>query len=78
MYNIRGWLRSYTYGHAACIGCQNELFQIGREHWHRSHTEHTTQNFLPWLDKGKCQKQIRRLFGHWYRQCCGDSELRTE
>ena len=41
-----------TYGDAPCMGCQDELFQIGREHWHRSLSQHTTQNFLPRLDRG--------------------------
>ena len=50
-----------TYGHALCMGCQDELFQIGRKRCHRSLGQHTTQNFLPRLDKGKGQKQIRRL-----------------
>ena len=50
-----------TYGQALCMGCQDELFKIGREHCHGSLSQHTTQNFLSRLDRGKCQKQIRRL-----------------
>ena len=44
-----------------CMGCQDESFQIGRKHCNRSLSQHITQNFLPWLDRWKCQKQIRRL-----------------
>ena len=36
-----------THGHALCMGSHDELFQIGREHCHRSLSQHTTQNFLP-------------------------------
>ena len=46
---------------ALCKGCQDELFQIGREHCHRFLSQHTTQNFLSRLDRERCQKQIRRL-----------------
>ena len=42
------------------MGSQDELFQIGREHCPRSLHQQITQNFLIWLDKGKCQKQIRQ------------------
>ena len=50
-----------TYGHALCMGYQDELFQIGREQCHTSLSQHTTQNFLSRLHRGKCQKQITRL-----------------